>query len=180
MRDYYAEGMGSVSVGAAKVPFSDMFTPDELRNDILSLNRRVKSFGDDEAGPPSDDAKILAYRAKFAPWYNEYFAWFAQVEGDPHWYSYRLNSTRDKARAYADQLEAWIKEWKALGGTVVSPTATGETSKDIGGRGRDQKDSTPLWKIGLGVGIVAAIVLGTYAWASGSGGGTKYILPDKG
>ncbi len=123
---------------AGKIPFGDLFTPGEMKADIAALNGRVKAFGDDVSGTPSDDEKILAYRSRFAAWFNQYFEWFRGIDGT---FSYSLNSTRDRARQYSDELTAWVNEWKGMGGKVVSEIAIAPPEKDIGGRGREQRES---------------------------------------
>jgi len=146
------------SVG--KMIFSDLFTPGELKNDIAALNGRVKAFGDDVSGTPTEDPKVLAFRGRFVPWFNQYFEWFASIDG---WFSYRLNSTRDRARQYSDELNAWINEWKAMGGKIVSLTAIATPEKDIGGRGRDPRGGgndlldTALLVGGLGLGALVLV-----------------------
>lgn len=139
-----------------KLPFSDMFTPGELKADIATLTRRVREFGEDQSAAPSEDEKILAFRREFATWHNEYFDWFKSIDGPV---GYTLNSTRDKARAYADELQRRIDEWKSLGGKV-SPAVDKPPSKDIGGPGRGPKGGG----LGLGSGLflVGVFAAGVY------------------
>jgi hypothetical protein len=147
-----------VLTGVGKMPFSDVFTPGEIKNDIADLNRRVKAFGDDISATPTEDPKVLEYRSRFTPWFNQYFEWFAAINGR---FGYALNSTRDRARQYNDELDAWINEWKAMGGKIASATAIARPEKDIGGRGRDPRGSgsdlfsTALIVGGLGLGALA-------------------------
>jgi hypothetical protein len=151
-----------VLTGVGKMPFSDVFTPGEIKNDIAAMNVRVRAFGDDVSATPTEDPKILAFRGKFSPWFNQYFQWFASIDGT---FSYALNSTRDRARQYSDELKAWINEWKGMGGVVASETAIATPEKDIGGRGRDprQPDSglleTALLVGGLGLGALALVTV---------------------
>ena len=141
------------------LPFSDMFTPGELKADITTLTTRVRALDLDISAhqPGTPDGEL--FHQQWAAWFNEYSGW----AGSLNVLDYTLNATRDKARAYSDTLGQWIQTWIKAGGKVASLAAVMPPSKDIGARGRGPDGgfnfSSLIAPLLIGGGIVAAVVI---------------------
>lgn len=170
MSDYYTAGMSGRSGKPAGEAVGVSAFPAEIGARLLNLAGAVVALDKDIGSSDKVDA---SFKDRWNQWKLDFKRW-----GDDWWTSSWigrvLGNTAEMLAVYEKQYEAWKAEFAGLGGksAATTPTKLEEPkpkAKPSGG--------TPWWGYVLMVGIPAAILLGVYAWARGSGETTTLLLP---